>query len=266
MRRTSPRDDGRRAGCMLLLTKRFNVFNMLAVAWFAAAAGIGTGGTQAAPSDPGPARETLSPEPVLVTEAPDGHCAFEFIDASRLNLQTGFEPGLKSGTELLALYVPCQSLAASQSGGTDWLPEWVAVEKNTVTYPSDDARSLGSHGAVKQLCQDAQSAQWGHPAYRGADFAEMVKTASTKLSHDKPEVFLGVVGEEDHACYLAALKLVYSPSGIRQRFLVVQAFMQAGDRWVTQTFRRELSDAPDDARLIFALAKKVSKAFADKNR
>jgi hypothetical protein len=251
---------------MIVVTKGRKIINTLAAVAAAVGVLLGAHAVWAAPGDEAPVRETASPEPVLTFEAPDGHCAF---DAPKLGVpghETGFKPGLKSGTELLALYVPCAALDAARAGTAEWLPEWVAFEKNTVTYPSDDERSLGSHGAVKQLCRDAQSANWGHPKYDGADFAEMVKTANAKLSLETPEIFLGVVGEEDHACYLAALRIVYSPSGKALRFLNVQAFMQAGDRWVTQSFRREFSDAPEAAQSMFAAAKKESKAFSDKNR
>jgi hypothetical protein len=251
---------------MLVVTKGPKFINTLAAVMAAVGVLLGAGPGGAAPGDEAPARETVSPEPVLMLDAPDGHCAYDAPQAGVPGHETGFEPGLKSGTELLALYVPCAALDAARAGTAEWLPEWVAFEKNTVTYPSDDARSLGSHGAVKQLCQDAQSANWGHPKYDGADFAEMVKTANAKLSLETPEIFLGVVGEDDHACYLAALRIVYSPSGKALRFLNVQAFMQAGDRWVTQSFRRELSDEPAAAQSVFASAKKESKAFSDKNR
>jgi len=251
---------------MLLIPKGRKIFNMLAVSMMAAGVLISTNSGWAAPGDEGPARALPSPEPVLMFDAPEGHCAYSAPTAGGPGLETGFEPGLKSGMELLALYVPCAALNAARAGRAEWLPEWVAFEKNTVTYPSDDERSLGSHGAVKRLCRDAQSANWGHPKYDGADFSEMVKTASAKLSLETPEIFLGVVGEDDHACYLAALRIVYSPSGQPQRFLNVQAFMQAGDRWVTQSFRRELSDEPAAAQSVFASAKKESKQFSDKNR
>lgn len=251
---------------MIVVTKGRKIFNTLAATM--AAAGVLVGGSMvwAAPGDEAPVREGGSPEPVLMLDAPDGHCAYDTAKAGVPGHETGFEPGLKSGTELLALYVPCAALDAARAGAAEWLPEWVAFEINTVTYPSDDDRSLGSHGAVKQLCRDAQSANWGHPQYDGADFAEMVKTASAKLSLETPKVFLGVVGEDDHACYLAALRIVYSPSGQALRFLNVQAFMQAGDRWVTQSFRRELSDEAEAAQSMFAAAKKESKQFSDKNR
>jgi hypothetical protein len=251
---------------MRVVTKGPKIFNTLAAVLAMGAAAFHSGEGWAAAGDEGPARETASPEPVLVLEAPKGHCAYDAAKASAPGHATGFEPGLKSGTELMALYVPCPALEAARAGTAEWLPEWIAIEKNTVTYPSDDARSLGTHGAVKQLCRDAQSAQWGHPRYDGADFGEMVKAASAKLSYDKPEIFLGVIGEEEHACYLSSLRIVFSPSGKPQRVLIVAAFMQAGDRWVTQSFRRELGDAPVVAQSIFAAAKTESKSFADKNR
>lgn len=251
---------------MSVVDKWGKVFNTLAAGMVVAAVVCGPGGTRAAPGGEPSFRNQSAAEPVLTLDAPDGHCVYDRAATGSGGYETGFQPGLKSGTELLALYVPCADLQAAQAGTVEWLPEWVAFEKNTVTYPSDDARSLGTHGAVQQLCVDAQSAQWGHPKYDGADFAEMVKTASAKLSLETPEIFLGVVGEDDHACYLAALRIVYSPSGQAERFLIVAAFMQAGDRWVTQSFRRTLRDAASDATAHFAAVKKESKAFSDKNR
>jgi hypothetical protein len=227
--------------------------------------GIGTVG-KAAPSDDLPPRERVSPEPVLAIQPPEGHCAYDAAEGTKPGFETGFEAGLKSGTELLALYVPCTSLAAARAGTLEWLPEWVAIEKNTVTYPSDDDRSLGTHGAVQQLCQDAQSARWGHPRNAGKDFATLVKNASARLSYDTPVVFLGVVGEEEHACYIAATRIVFSPSGKAQRFLVVTAFMQAGDRWVTQSTRRELGETRSAVEALFADARRESKLFAERNR
>ncbi|MGE5266766.1 MAG: hypothetical protein ACM3L9_05295 [Deltaproteobacteria bacterium] len=234
---------------------------MLAVA----GPGIATVG-QAAPTDNLPPRERVSPEPVLDVQPPEGHCAFDAAGDTKPGLETGFEAGLKSGTELLALYVPCTSLAAARAGTLEWLPEWVAIEKNTVTYPSDDDRSLGTYGAVRQLCQDAQSARWGHPRNDGKDFAFLVKEANARLSYETPVVFLGVVGEEDHACYMAATRILFSPSGKAQRFLVVTAFMQAGDRWVTQSIRRELIETRAAAEAQLADSKRESKSFAERNR
>jgi hypothetical protein len=252
---------------MVVVAKPLRLFNTVALGLWAIGLGMGAAGSAwAASGDDVPVREAPSPEPVLKLEAPDGHCAYDAAEAEKAGHVTGFEPGLKSGTELMALYVPCASLDAARSGAAEWLPEWVAIEKNIVTYPSDDDRSLGSAGAVAQLCQDAQSAKWGHPRYDGADFAEMVKTANAKLSYDKPEIFLGVIGEDEHACYLSSLRIVFSPSGKPLRFLIVTAFMQAGDRWVTQSIRRELAQTRESAEAVLASAKKESKLFSDKNR
>jgi hypothetical protein len=252
---------------MMVVAKPIKYFNMVAwrvvalamMAWMPSAA-------LAAAGDDVPVRAAPSPEPVLTLEAPEGHCVYDAAEASKPGLATGFEPGLKAGTELMALYVPCAALAAARSGTAEWLPEWVAIEKNIVTYPSDDLRSLGAHGAVAQLCEDAQSAKWGHPRYDGADFASLVLDASSKLTYDKPEIFLGVIGEDEHACYLSSLRIVFSPSGKPLRFLVVTAFMQAGDRWVTQSIRRALADTRESAEALLASAKKESKSFAEKNR
>lgn len=252
---------------MALVTKPLRLINTLTGPFLAAILAIGAPvAGRAAANDEAPVREAVAPEPVLKLEAPDGHCAYDAAEAAKPGHTTGFEPGLKTGTELLALYVPCTALAAARSGDAEWLPEWVAIEKNIVTYPSDDERSLGTDGAVKQLCQDAQSAKWGHPRYESADFAGLVLEAGTKLSYDKPEIFLGVISEEDHACYLSSLRIVFSPSGKPQRFLVVTAFMQAGDRWVTQSIRRELGETRESAEALLASAKKESKSFSEKNR
>ena len=239
---------------------------MLAAVVLAAAALASAAPGRSAPAENLPPRDTAAPEPVLAVAPPDGHCAYDAADAGRPRLETGFEPGLKSGTELLALFVPCSSLEAARAGTLEWLPEWVAFEKNTVTYPSDDDRSLGTYGAVRQLCQDAQSARWGHPRNDGKDFATLVKDAAARLSYDTPVAFLGVVGEEDHACYIAAARIVFSPSGKAQKFLVVTAFMQAGDRWVTQSIRRELADTRAAAEALFDDVKRQSKTFAERNR
>ncbi len=252
---------------MVVVAKPLRLFNTVAggLLAFKLALGAPSAGF-AAPGDEVPVREAPSPEPVLALEAPEGHCVFDTAEAAKPGYATGFEPGLKSGTELMALYVPCAALAAARSGVVEWLPEWVAIEKNIVTYPSDDERSLGSAGAVKQLCEDAQSAKWGHPRYENADFAALVREAGAKLSYDKPEIFLGVIGEDEHACYLSSLRIVFSPSGKALRFLIVTAFMQAGDRWVTQSIRRELAETRESAEALLASAKKESKSFSDKNR
>lgn len=251
---------------MSVVSIRGSFFNTLAALVFAVAGLGGAAPGRSAPTDNLPPRDTVSPEPVLSVEPPVGHCAYDKADARRPGLETGFEPGLRSGTELLALYVPCTSLEAARAGTLEWLPEWIAIEKNTVTYPSDDDRSLGTHGAVRQLCEDAQSARWGHPRNGGKDFATLVKDAGARLSYDSPVVFLGVVGEEDHACYMAATRIVFSPSGKAQKFLVVTAFMQAGDRWITQSIRRELVETRAAAEALFDDVKRQSKTFAERNR
>jgi hypothetical protein len=252
---------------MPVVAKRGSFFNKLAIAGMVVLTGLaGSVPAPAAPGDSPPHRETSSPEPVLALEAPDGHCLYDAAEAMTRGNETAFQPGLRSGTELLALYVPCLALEAARAGTAEWLPEWVAIEKNTVTYPSDDERSLGTYGAVKQLCQDAQSAAWGHPRYENPDFAALVNEASSRLSDEKPEVFLGVIGEEEHACYLSALRIVFSPSGAPQKFLIVTAFMQAGDRWITQSIRRTLTGTREGAEAVLDAAKRHSKFFADSNR
>ena len=252
---------------MLVVAKRLKQINTLALwAMIAQLAVLAALPAAAAPADSLPPSPDASPEPVLKFEAPAGHCAYDGAEGGKPGQMTGFEPGLKSGTELMALYVPCVALQAVRSGTAEWLPEWVAIEKNTVTYPSEDERSLGSHGAVKQLCKDAQSSQWGHLRYTGEDFATLVQKAAEKLSYNDPVVFLGVIGEEEHACYLSALRIVFSPSGKPLKFLIVTAFMQAGDRWVTQSFRRELQPTREAAEAVLASVKKESKSFSDKNR
>jgi hypothetical protein len=252
---------------MSVVAKRLKQINTLAlwaiIAQLAVPAALPA---TAAPAGSAPPQAVASPEPVLILEAPAGHCAYDASKTGKPTWSTGFEPGLKSGTELVALYVPCVALQAVRSGTAEWLPEWVAIEKNTVTYPSDDERSLGSHGAVKRLCEDAQSSRWGHPRYMGEDFATLVQKAGEKLSSSTPVVFLGVIGEDEHACYLSAVRVVNSPSGKPLKFLIVTAFMQAGDRWVTQSFRRELQSTRDGAEAVLTSAKKESKSFSDKNR
>ncbi len=252
---------------MSVVAKRLKQINMLAL-WvvipqLAVSAALPA---TAAPAESTPPLAVASPEPVLKLEAPAGHCAYDAAEAGKPEWITGFEPGLKAGTELVVLYVPCVALQAVRSGTAEWLPEWVAIEKNTVTYPSDDERSLGSHGAVKRLCEDAQSSSWGHPRHMGEDFATLVQKAGEKLSPNTPVVFLGVIGEDEHACYLSAVRVVTSPSGKPLKFLIVTAFMQAGDRWVTQSFRRELRSTGDGAEAVLTSAKKESKSFSDKNR
>jgi hypothetical protein len=220
----------------------------------------------------GPAREGPPPgaDPVLDLEAPAGHCRIDGSQARSPGHATGFEPGLKSGMELLALYVPSGALEAARAGALEWLPEWIAIEKNTVTYPSDDGRSLGTFGAVRQLCRDARSAEFGHARNETSDFAAVVAQAHGRLSTKTPVVFLGVIGEEDHACFISSLRLEFSPSGNPQRFLVVTAFMQTADRWVIQSVRREMpvppEAAPQGAEDVLRTAKTAAKVFFDRNR
>lgn len=252
---------------MPVVAKRLRIFNILALAVVVIPMAFATSGPGwAAPGDGGPGRAGTSPEPVLSLEAPEGHCVFEALEGQEPGSATAFEPGLRSGVELLALYVPCAALEAARAGTAEWLPEWIAIEKNTVTYPSDDERSLGTHGAVKQLCEDAQSAAWGHPRHANSDFAALVEEAGAKLSSETPEVFLGVIGEEEHACYLSALRIIFSPSGTPERFLIVTAFMQAGDRWIMQSTRRALTTTRATTQAVLEAAKKEAKSFTDNNR
>lgn len=276
MRRTSrlrarEMDTGGLSG--LTGTRRF--FNRLAgarsIAALAVAWPLVLGAPALADVIPHPDADAMVTEPDLHLDPPDGHCLFDAATRSENRFDTGFKPGLKSGTVLLAFYVPCVALQAAEDGTAEWLPEWVAIEKNTVTFPSDDARRLGPHGAVRQLCEDAQSAQWGHLRSTNTDINAQVAEALTRLSLEKPVVFLGVIGEDDDACYLAALQLIFSPSGEQGRYLVVQAFMQAGDRWVTQSVRRAVpavlpSEGPATPAEVYAASRRAARAFAEKNR
>jgi hypothetical protein len=108
---------------MVVVAKPLRLFNTVALGLWAIGLGMGAAGSAwAASGDDVPVREAPSPEPVLKLEAPDGHCAYDAAEAEKAGHVTGFEPGLKSGTELMALYVPCASLDAARSGAAEWLP------------------------------------------------------------------------------------------------------------------------------------------------
>ncbi|MFM7084084.1 MAG: hypothetical protein ACKOW3_03630 [Hyphomicrobium sp.] len=211
----------------------------------------------------------LKNEPTIEIETPNEFCKYDMSQRGKSGYETGYEPGLKKGTSLIALYVPCLSLEAADKGKAEWLPEWIAYEKNIVTFPSDDTRSLGTRGAVKQLCNDARLQKYGHPSYQNTNLVQLVVEAYEKLNKENPVIFFGVIHEEERVCYLSSLRLLYSPSGQQHKFLVVTAFMQTGDRWIYQTLRREVPSQPNDLQSKVAncleQTKNVAQAFVKKN-
>lgn len=214
--------------------------------------------------------DSLKKEPTIEIETPKDFCKFDISQQNRQGFATGYEPGLKQGTSLIALFVPCRSLNAAQIGQAEWLPEWIAYEKNTVTYPSDDTRSLGTRGAVKRLCEDARLQKYGHPTYQNTNLSKLVLDAQMKLNIENPIIFFGVIHEEDRVCYLSSLRLLSSPSGQKRKFLIITAFMQTGDRWIYQTLRRDIpSSTKEDIDLEVGAAlvesKNIAKVFVEKN-
>ena len=209
-------------------------------------------------------------EPQIEIETPKKFCKLDRGLEKTEGYRTGYEPGLKSGTSLVALFVPCHSLDAAEKRRIEWLPEWVAYEKNTVTFPSDNASTLGTRGAVKQLCKDARLAKYGHPTYENQTLPDLVVEAHERLTIENPVIFFGVIHEEESICYLSSLRLLFSPSGRQQRFLLVTAFMQTGDRWIYQTLRREVHAAPKgsaqaEAVSVLEESKLIAQAFVKNN-
>lgn len=213
--------------------------------------------------------DSLKKEPTIEIETPNDFCKFDMSQQKKPRHDTGYEPGLKQGTSLIALFVPCRSLEAADKGNVEWLPEWIAYEKNTVTFPSDDARSLGTRGAVKQLCEDARLQKYGHPSYQNTNLIQLVIDTHEKLNKENPVIFFGVVHEEERVCYLSSLRLLYSPSGQEHKFLIVTAFMQTGDRWIYQTLRREVPSQSNSIQVevanILEDSKSIAQAFVKKN-
>lgn len=207
---------------------------------------------------------------VIRVSAPEGYCAFNPDDPKVSGVKTGFQPGVEHATNLLAMYVPCpalQQVAVTQQG---WLPEWFAYETNYIVFPETDDLAdpvtrqsrPRAHGAVAQLCIDAQT---GHPRVAGETFAAQVAAAHQLLSAAKPVIYLGVVDEDPGACYLSQLRLESGSPGDYKRLLTVTAFMQAGGKWVYQSVRVHMPSAlPADA--VLARSKDVARQFIDANR
>ena len=220
------------------------------------------------------AAPALSPLPGDATEShpeiqlrdPDGYCAVDRVKVETGQVETGFEPGLPSGMRLLALYAPCWEAGMAGGDIPVRIDDWIAVEMNAVTYPSDDERKLGPAGSAGLLCDDARSAAYGHPQLAaGTSFAEAVAAALARLSDEKPVVFLGVVDEdrEAEACFLAAVRRVPSNDGVARTFLTVTAFSAVGDRWIAQSVRRGgEGQSADDA---LATAKRAARALREVN-
>jgi hypothetical protein len=194
---------------------------------------------------------------------PAGHCLFDVEAETAKGLATGYRPGLDEATSLLALYVPCEDLRQARAGETVHLPEWVSYEMNTQTFPSDDERSLGTAGAVEQLCRDAMAP--GHAQVKAPDFAAKVREAHGLLSLEKPVVWFGVVAEQPGACLLSALRLETSTAGMPERVLMVTAFMQSQDRWIYRNVRAPAPDATRAEDLLLA-AKEGAKIFVEGNK
>lgn len=232
--------------------------------------GVHSHGMRAELISPSLEGDTLKNEPSIEIETPKEFCKLDGNFNTKQGYSTGYEPGLKSGTTLIALFVPCRSLNAAEKGQVEWLPEWIAFEKNTVTFPSDDARTLGTSGAVKQLCEDARLTKYGHPTYENSSLPELVEEAHERLNLKNPVIFFGVIHEEERICFLSSLRLLFSPSGKSQRFLLVTALMQTGDRWIYQNLRREVHAGPkkiiyEDAAAVLQEAKIIAQAFIKKN-
>jgi len=200
---------------------------------------------------------------VLLTSPPAGHCTFDPQAAGNAGLATGFKPGVKDASELVALYVPCDQLERAKAGHVAWLPEWVAIEKNAVTMPSDDERNGKgtSRQAVDTLCRDAQARHWQIDA---ETFEAKTAAAHKSLSAERPVVYFGVVSNDPQACFMASLTLESDPLGGRHRMLNIFAFMAIGNTWIYHTTRRLAEDA-SQAQEILYLAKTDARLFLKRN-
>lgn len=197
---------------------------------------------------PGPKADGKSESSHIKVAAPDGFCAFDPDADTSASVKTGFEPGIERSTILIALYLPCQQLAAhAPTTHQIWLPEWLAYETNIVTFPEDDERMIGVRGSVSLLCNDARG---GHPQVAGATFADRVEASHTMLSPKRPIIWLGVVAEEQGACYLASLRLLQGEPGEYRRLLTVTAFMMANEKWVYQSVRGRAATREESTSLL----------------
>ena len=183
----------------------------------------------------------------ILTQAPNGYCAFDPKAETSTGLKTGFKSGLGEETQLVAMFVHCGALERAKAGHTSWLPDWVAVETNVVTKPGDDERIVGTRGAVELLCKDAQTA---HPKIAAETFTAKADMAHKGLSADKPIIYFGVIGEDEGVCYLASLRMENDQTGTPHRLLAVFAFMLAGERWVYLSTNRDTPDASTAADVL----------------
>jgi hypothetical protein len=207
-----------------------------------------------------------TPHPFNMT-APPGQCAFEPAAAGNAGLSTGFKPGLPLTNVLVAMFVPCDQLERAKAGRTAWLPEWMAIEKNAVTIPSDDERLVESKSAgqprspVDLLCRDAQDRHWKIDA---ETFEGKTASALKSLTDANPQVFFGVIGQDRGTCYMASLTLEPEPNGAKHKMLNVFAIMAAGDTWVYHTTRR-FSDDASNAQETLYIAKNAARALLREN-
>lgn len=199
--------------------------------------------------------------PALRTAAPPGYCAFNPKAEENSGLQTGFRPGVEGSTELVAMFVPCAELDRAKAGHTSWVPDWVALETNTVTLPADDDRIAGTRGAVEMLCKDAQ---YAHSKIDAPTFEAKAEMAHKGLSAEHPVIYFGVIGEEQGVCYLSSLRLETDSLGAPHRLLSVVGFMTSGDRWVHLSAHRETPDA-STAGDVFALVQRSAQEFMRDN-
>jgi hypothetical protein len=211
----------------------------------------------------GPHPAPAEPTRTFTLSAPPGLCAFEPGALENTGLVTGFKPGVKDASVLLALFVPCDTLKMARAGSVSWLPEWAAFEKNTLTMPSDDERNTQGTGreAVRTLCHDAEARHWQIDA---VTFEAKTAAAHRSLSEQNPVVYFGVIGHDAGACFMASLSLETDPAGVKHRLLNVFAFMAVGDVWVYHTTRRLAADASTAEQTLFT-AKTAARAFLRDN-
>lgn len=185
---------------------------------------------------------------------PPGYCQLDRDLVASGRIETSFEPGLTGGMRLIALYGRCDDTKRAADGSGIRIEDWLAIEMNVDVYPSEDTRRPSGAGAAARLCRNARNATYHPSGSTGRTFEEAVAEARRALTADRGVVFLGVVAEDQRACFLSAVRLQPDGGvgGGAGASVTITAFMEVKDRWIVQSVRRVLDPETHVADILAA--------------
>lgn len=178
------------------------------------------GGASAQQPAPGPVKTVdVGGRPVQLV-VPAGQCELDRshqFDASVLDLATR---AIAGANEMLLHTAECAGLDGARTGRTPYLSDFAQVQV-ALQFKSTELRGQEA-AAAKEICQSLRTDGAQIEKQAGAEIKDRVKNLQAGIAVNETKA-LGVLGEDQNACYSGILMNVQTPTGETRLILGVYA-------------------------------------------